>query len=129
MGTLAPPSLSMKKKVLVIDKDPAIIDVITFMLKDEGYDFLVSQKPFSLQEVEDYKPALILLHNGLNNEGKLICKSIKGSLDTKHIPVIISSTHNDLQQIAEESCADAYIQKPFDIENFLKLIKSTIRIT
>ncbi len=119
----------MKERVLVIDKDPAIIDVITFMLKDEGYDFLVSQKPFDLQEVRDYKPALILLHNGLNNEGSLICKSIKGSLDTKHIPVIISSTGNDLPKIAEESCAEGHIQKPFDIEDFLELIRKTLVIS
>ena len=69
---------------------------------------------------------LILLHNGLNNEGWLICKSIKGGLDTKHIPVIMSSTLNDLPQIAEESCAEGYIQKPFDIEDFLILIRKTL---
>jgi len=119
----------MKKKVLVIDKDPAIIDVITFMLKDEGFDFLVSQKPFDLQEVKDYRPALILLHNGLNNEGSLICKTIKGSPATKYIPVIMSSTRNDLPQIAEESYAEAHIQKPFDIEEFLQLIRKTIVIS
>lgn len=113
----------MTKKVLVIDKDPAIIDVITFMLKDEGYDFLVAQKPFNLQEAEDYQPALILLHNGLNNEGSSICKSIKACLTTKDIPVIMSSTRNDLPQIAEECGADADIQKPFDINDFILLIK------
>lgn len=119
----------MKEKVLVIDKDPAIIDVITFMLKDEGYDFLVSQKPFNIEEVRDYKPALILLHNGLNSEGSLICKIIKGNPDTKFIPVIMSSTRNDLPQIAEESCAEAYIQKPFDIDDFLQLIRKTFLIS
>jgi len=119
----------MKIKVLVIDKDPAIIDVITFMLKDEGYDFLISQNPFNLQEVRGYKPALILLHNGLNNEGSLICKSIKGNPDTKYIPIIMSSTRNDLPQIAEESCAEAHIQKPFDIDEFLQLIKSTLLVS
>lgn len=119
----------MGKNVLVIDKDPAIIDVITFMLKDEGYDFMVSQKPFDLQEVKEYKPALILLHNGLNNEGSLICKLIKGCPDTEHIPIIMSSTRNDLPQIAEESCADAYIHKPFDIDDFLILIKKNILIS
>lgn len=118
----------MKKKVLVIDKDPAIIDVITFMLKDEGCDFLVSQKPFNLQEVEEYRPALILLHNGLNNEGSFICKSIKACPYTEHIPIIISSTRNDLPQIAKDSCADAHIQKPFDINAFLLLIRQALII-
>lgn len=116
----------MKTKVLVIDKDPAIIDVITFMLKDEGYDFLTSAKPFNLQEVKNYKPDLILLHNGLNNEGSSICKIIKGTRDTKAIPVIMSSTRNDLPQIAEQSLAEAYIQKPFDINDFLLLIRQTL---
>jgi DNA-binding response OmpR family regulator len=118
----------MNKKVLVIDKDPAIIDIITFMLKDEGYDFLVSQKPFNLQEVKEYNPALILLHNGLNNEGSVICKLIKSCSNTEHIPIIMSSTRNDLPQIAQDSCADAYIQKPFDINEFLLLILQALII-
>ena len=118
----------MEKKVLVIDKDPAIIDVITFMLKDEGYDFIVSKKPFNIEEVKQYKPALILLHNGLNNQGSLICKEIKNCLDTKEVPIIMSSTRTDLPDIAKQSCAEAYIQKPFDINDFLQLIKQTIVI-
>ena len=118
----------MEKKVLVIDKDPAIIDVITFMLKDEGYDFKVSKKPFDIAEVKEYSPALILLHNGLNNEGSLICKEIKNCMDTREVPIIMSSTRTDLPEVAKQSCADAHIQKPFDIDDFLQLIKQTIVI-
>ena len=118
----------MEKKVFVIDKDPAIIDVITFMLKDEGYDFKVSKKPFDIAEVREYGPSLILLHNGLNNEGTLICKEIKNSLDTKEVPVIMSSTRTDLPETAKQCCADAHIQKPFDINDFLQLIKQTILV-
>ncbi|CAM4063226.1 Response regulator receiver domain-containing protein [Pedobacter westerhofensis] len=116
----------MSRNILLIDKDPAIIDVISLILEEEGYSVLISKKPFNLQEVIHHQPALILLHNGLNNEGSFICQSIKYFQGTNHIPVIMSSTRPDLADISKKSSADAYIQKPFDIEDFLALIKKTL---
>ncbi|WP_255348740.1 PleD family two-component system response regulator [Pedobacter sp. BAL39] len=109
-----------------MDKDPAIIDVISIMLKEEGYNVLISQKPFRLEEVKEHTPALILLHHGLSNDGSIICQSIKNCPETKDIPIIMSSTRPDLPILAEINFANAYIQKPFNIDEFLDLIKLSL---
>jgi two-component system response regulator VicR len=116
----------MSKIILLIDKDPAVIDAITCILEDDGYQVQIARKPFDISEVKTLKPALILLHNGLNNEGTLICQTIKSDSDGMKIPVIMSSTRSDLPQVAQRCGAEAYIQKPFDIDEFLNLIQKTI---
>jgi DNA-binding response OmpR family regulator len=62
----------------------------------------------------------------LNNEGALICQTIKSDLEIMEIPIIMSSTRADLTEVAQRCGANAYIQKPFDIDEFLTLIKLTI---
>jgi two-component system response regulator VicR len=116
----------VSKIILLIDKDPAIIDAITCILEDDGYQVHIAKKPFDILDVKTFKPALILLHNGLNNEGTLICQTIKSDSDGMKIPVIMSSTRSDLPQVAQRCGAEAYIQKPFDIDEFLNLIQKTI---
>jgi len=120
--------LYMKKTILLIDKDPAIIEVITSILKEEGYEVAISKKPFHIDEVHELKPELILLHNGLNDMGMEICKAIKNNAELKSIPVLMTSTQSDLPAKAAQSYADAYLAKPFDIDKLCDLIKEMIVI-
>jgi DNA-binding response OmpR family regulator len=116
----------MRKSILLIDKDPAIIEVITSILTEEGYEVVVSKKPFQINEAHQLAPALILLHNGLNDMGIEICKMLKSDVLSKDIPVVMTSTQSDLPSKAKDSCADAYLQKPFDIDELCELIRKTI---
>lgn len=120
--------LYMKKTILLIDKDPAIIEVITSILKEEGYEVAISKKPFQIDEVHELKPELILLHNGLNDMGMEICKAIKNNAELNSIPVLMTSTQSDLPAKAAQSYADAYLAKPFDIDKLCDLIKEMIVI-
>lgn len=117
----------MNKRILLIDKDPAVIDVITLLLESEGYQIYVSRKPFDQSEVYNIKPDLILIHNGLSNEGSEISKRIKSEPEISSIPVILTSTNPNIAQIARENGADNYLLKPFDIDELCLLIGKTIK--
>lgn len=116
----------MQKTVYLIDKDPAVIDVIALMLADEGYRTVIASKPFDLSELLGAGPALIILHNGLDGKGITICRKIKHELQTRNIPVIMSSTNANLSSISQTAGADAFIRKPFDLDEFCALIKDTL---
>ncbi|RYY52193.1 MAG: response regulator [Chitinophagaceae bacterium] len=116
----------MSKTVYLIDKDPAVIDVISLMLEDEGFHTVVASKPFAIQEVRDIDPALILLHNGLDNHGVEICTALKADTETLKIPVIMSSTSINLPELSCNAGAEAYIFKPFDLADFCALIRATL---
>lgn len=113
----------MKENIYLIDKDPAVVDVISLLLADEGYVTIIAKKPFEIQDIRMAKPKLILLHNGLDNIGQKICLDLKADSELSKIPILMSSTIPNLQQVAEQCGAEAYISKPFDINEFSHIVR------
>ncbi len=116
----------MNECIYLIDKDPAIVDVISLLLADEGYTTVIAQKPFEIQDVKMAKPKLILLHNGLDNIGQQICMELKADSELSKIPILMSSTNTNLQQVAQECGAEAYISKPFDLNEFSNMVRQLL---
>jgi len=116
-----------KKKILAADDDPAILEVLTFMLEDAGYDIRTTVNGHTEQMAREYLPDLILLDIWMaGTDGRKICKSLKSQKLTKNIPIIIISANNDTKSIAKEAGADDFLDKPFDMKDLLtKVAKYT----
>ena len=116
------------KRILIIDDEQDIVDVVTFILEDEGYEVhsTTEFKGFE-RKVEDSHADLVLLDLNLNGfHGKEICKYIKGKDHLKLMSVVLMSANNDVHLVKEEAGADAFICKPFDIADFVQVIKKEI---
>lgn len=114
----------MNKKVLVADDDPAILHSIKMLLEDEGYCVETAVGDRTAQAVLDFSPGLILLDIWMSGmDGRDICKQLKSQKSTKHIPVIMISAHQDVENIAIGSGADDFIAKPFDIFKMLEKVE------
>jgi CheY-like chemotaxis protein len=115
----------MTKKIWVIDDDESILEVVQIVLEGEGYNVQVSLNGESLQHLEDeYLPNLILLDVLLSGtDGSKICKGLKSSEKTKHIPVILLSAHSDTNKAASGSGADAFLAKPFDVDVLIEMVE------
>ena len=116
----------MKQRIFLIDNNLSIIELITIILEDDGYEVILGQKPFSMSHLILKNPSVIILHNGRDHAGTRICKEIKDDPLTNTIPVILSSTQNNLAYIATICKADAYLNRPFDIVDLSNLIKQMI---
>jgi len=115
----------MKKKIFVVENDPSILEIVTSLLTDEGYEVkaLINEDGI-FDEIEDFKPHVILLDIVRPTErGTLICRTLKADKKTKHIPVIVLSTHSKMVETVKNVCADEVIPKPFDICNLLDTIE------
>lgn len=115
----------MNTRILVIEDDEDVREVIQLLLTKAGYQVFTSatgKDIFSL--IHDYQPHLILIDILLGDlNGRDICKSIKSSPETSHIPVIIvSSLDNIYNTIADEGANDI-IAKPFTEEILLGRIQ------
>jgi DNA-binding response OmpR family regulator len=114
------------KKVLIIEDDPDIVDILTLILEKEGY------KVGNLPEFAGYKnsigvfsPDLVLLDINLGAyNGKDICKFMKAQAELKHIPVILMSANMDLPQSKVEAGADAFLTKPFELAELTYAIRT-----
>jgi len=121
----------MAKKILVIEDDRDIRDTVTYVLEADGYEVTASDNSRILKSLPDINPDLILLDNWLTDwasdaSGQQISKELKSDPNTSHIPIIILSAVNNVAEIAEAGLADAYIKKPFDVDELLAMVKKYI---
>lgn len=118
----------MNDVILLIDKDPAVIEIISLLLEEQGYRCVIAAKPFSIAQVYELMPKLVVLHNGLDGLGGQICRELKASKELRDIPVLMSSTRADIAELASSCGAEAWIAKPFDIDNFCALADSMLKV-
>jgi len=118
----------MSKLIQIIEDDEAIRDVIEYILQQSEYDVTVASnaKEFKINLFNSL-PDLILMDVRLpDGNGIQLCRKLKQSLETRHIPVIIMSAHANAEESSKEAFADAFIAKPFDLNDLLKLIEKQL---
>ena len=112
------------KKILVIDDDKDILEVVRISLQFYGFHVKTHSTGLNVPDVvQQYQPDLILLNIFLPDKpGTEICKELK-QLNSK-TPIILFSAHAGKGKAFSVCKANGFIQKPFDIPQFVKTIKS-----
>jgi DNA-binding response OmpR family regulator len=118
----------MKKRILVVENDPSILEVITIVLEDAGYETLSfrNQQDLFNHVVSFHPDAVILDIIKPTPEGTELCEQIKAAENTSHIPVIVLSTHPSIEKV-KEICADEVVHKPFNIDGLLEVVQDQLR--
>ncbi|TMQ48590.1 MAG: response regulator [Candidatus Eisenbacteria bacterium] len=123
-----------KGKILVVDDEIYIVHILDFSLGMEGYEVVTAlDGEQALEKVKTEKPDLIVLDIMMPKlDGYEVCKNIKSSASTQHIPVILLSAkgRNVDQKLGFDVGADDYITKPFSprklVERINQLLGQTI---
>ena len=118
----------MRKKVLVVDDEKAISDIIKFNLLKDGYDVEVAEDgDEALKKVYLIQPDLILLDVMLPKlDGFQVCRKIRESFNTPIIMLTAKEEEVD-KVLGLELGADDYITKPFGMRELLARVKANIR--
>jgi DNA-binding response OmpR family regulator len=111
--------------ILVVDDDPAILDLIAQLLIEEGYQVLsASNGQTALDMARDQLPKLILLDLMMPEmNGWQVVAELKAAAQTRSIPVILLSARRDLATVADDLEVAAFIEKPFDIDELLGCVR------
>ncbi len=122
----------MSHKILVIEDDKDIRDIIVYILEEEKFEVISSGDSKILKSINEDKPDLILMDNWLTEwksdaSGQQLSKMLKTNAATAHIPIIIISAVNNIIEIAEAGLADDYLKKPFDNAELLTMIKKLLK--
>ncbi len=119
----------MKGKILVVDDERDIQDVLSFVLEDAGYETRTTGRGDEAISIsEQWDPDLVILDIGLPQlSGLEVCPR----LVEMDIPVLVLSSHNRDDQIVEglEVGAEDYVSKPFNLKELLLRIEKIIRRT
>ncbi|RZK57289.1 MAG: response regulator transcription factor [Pedobacter sp.] len=119
----------MAKRILVIDDDEDILNIMDIILGEEGYEAILSPTGPSTEEIKLIHPDLILLDVrivGFEKTGTQICADIKSQLELSKIPILLFSAEADVPKLANKSGANGYVIKPFDINKLLATVKEFI---
>lgn len=116
------------KKVLVVDDEQAIIDVLVYNLKKEGYETLEATDGITAVNIAlEEKPDLMLLDIMLPKlDGLSVCKRVKNHLN---IPILMLTAKDaEIDKIVGlELGADDYITKPFSVRELMARVKANLR--
>src|SRR5574344_1611905 len=122
--------MKLTNKVLLIDDDPGIIDVLTLSFEKEGYQVSTCMnRDKAVPTYNSTQPDIIILDLMLpGTDGNDICREIR---KTSEVPIILLTARTDTLDkiIGLELGADDYIPKPFESNEVLARVKAVLRRT
>jgi len=119
-----------KKKILVVEDEKELSDMLKLRLENEGYEVVQAYDgEDGLAKVKETKPDLITLDVKMPKmNGYEVCKTLKSNDKFKHIPILMVSVRytGKEKQFGLDAGADAYIGKPYEAEILLAKIKELL---
>lgn len=120
--------MAVKQKILIVDDDANIAELISLYLLKECYDTkIVEDGESALREFKTYQPNLILLDLMLPGiDGYQVCREIRTQ---SNVPIIMLSAKGEVfdKVLGLELGADDYIIKPFDSKELVARVKAVLR--
>ena len=117
-----------KGRVLVVDDDAALAEMLTIVLRQEGFDSrMVTRGDLALDAFRDYKPDVVLLDLMLpGKDGIDVCKEIRAE---SGVPIVMLTAKGDTVDVVVglESGADDYVVKPFKPKELVARIRARVR--
>ncbi|MDN4174997.1 MtrAB system response regulator MtrA [Nocardioides sp. SOB77] len=120
--------LTAKGRILVVDDDASLAEMLTIVLRQEGFDSrMVTRGDEALPAFRDYRPDLVLLDLMLpGRDGIDVCKEIRAE---SGVPIVMLTAKGDTVDVVVglESGADDYVVKPFKPKELIARIRARVR--
>jgi len=134
-GTFERPAFERQKmtqeKVLIVEDEPSLTEVLSYNLRREGYDVLVAHDGREgLRRAQTSLPNLVILDLMLPGLGGLdVCRELRSSPATAQIPILmLTAKAEETDQVVGFAVgADDYVTKPFSVKVLLQRIKVLLR--
>ena len=117
----------MTQKILIIDDEQDIVETLQFTLETEGYECHTAfDGEEGLRLAKELFPDLIILDVMMPKmNGFKICRLLKYDNAYKNIPIIMltARSQDEDKSLGEETGANEYVTKPFELEDIIQKIK------
>lgn len=120
--------MSLKQKILIVDDDENIAELVSLYLTKECFDTKIVHDGYAAVEAYDeYQPNLIILDLMLPGiDGYQVCREIRTK---SNVPIIMLSAKGEVfdKVLGLELGADDYMEKPFDTKELVARVKAVLR--
>lgn len=111
------------KRVLVVDDEPDVTEIVSYRLRREGYEVEIINEPLMiLGKAREFNPDLFILDIMMPElDGIKICRMIRADSKLSNVPIIFLTARGEPEERVRglESGADDYIVKPFDAKELV----------
>ena len=118
-------------RILVVDDEPPIREILKFQLENAGYNVLCARDGGEgLHMVATDPPDLVLLDLMMPEmDGYEVCRRMKSDYGARHIPIIILTARSELEEKLKglENGANDYVTKPFSMSELLVRVKNVLQ--
>jgi len=119
----------MNKKILIVDDDSSILEVLKLISEMAGYKVQTATSgEEALNIIKKDLPDLMVLDMMLPGiSGKQVCKKIKNNPKTKKIPIVMISANIKDADFRRDPWAEEFLEKPLDMDKFLNVIAEQLK--
>src|SRR5436309_10977464 len=114
----------MPARILVVDDEPDLIELLTFNLSSRGYEVITARTGLeALQQARHHSPDLILLDLMLEDtDGYSVCETLRGQPSTTETPIIfVSALSGELARLNGLTAGgNDFVRKPFSTHDLLR---------
>ncbi|MCC8426340.1 PleD family two-component system response regulator [Mucilaginibacter sp. UR6-11] len=117
------------KKILILDDDDDVLEILALLLSDAGYETRTSVNGETVfEDITNFQPNLVLMDIVLGDvDGRAICQHIKQNDTTAHLPVILISGQHDLVEYMHlPGAPNDFVAKPFSIDHLLAKVAQQV---
>ncbi len=116
-------------KILVVDDDLDILEVLKYLLRKNAYEVIVlSEAQKVIETVMHARPDIMLLDINLSGyDGREICKYLKTTLNIR-TPIVLFSANAAYKNSYKDSGADDFIEKPFEVKKLISTLHAQLPV-
>ena len=120
----------MGKRIFIADDESGFVSTLKSRLEFEGFEVITTPDgKAALERIPEEKPDLILLDIMMPAvNGYQVCRELKGNPDTSSIPIMMLTAKSQESDKfwGKEAGADAYVTKPFDMDDLIREIRGLL---
>lgn len=118
----------MQKCILIYEDDPEILELCRTILSAFGHRVATRTRcEHIIQDIADLRPDAVLMDLWIPEiGGEEAITLLRGDAAARHTPVILFSANDEIEAISQKVNANAYLKKPFDIDDFKQIIEQVI---
>jgi DNA-binding response OmpR family regulator len=116
----------MSKKILIVDHSELMIEVMTYILTNNGYEVISLNRPDHIfNNIRKNHPDLVILDTLFPGiDGHEVCRLLKLNNQTKNLPVIICADSDDIGEFQKQKGApDDILYKPFSMNSLIEKVE------
>ncbi len=116
-------TMASGKRILVVDDEPDVTELVSYHLRREGYEVAVINDPLEIMgKARAFNPDLFVLDIMMPElDGMKICRMIRADQRLSRVPIVFLTARGEVEDRIRglESGADEYISKPFDTKELV----------